>query len=178
MIPYLCELLAASQRNRPKCEKMKDASSSRLALYIIVRGSRHAQLSSGKHRTCWSSDLDLHYDVFTLLRSYFRLHRSSAYRLNVRARPSGPAGSIYKQYLSPALVQCCPGKGRQGEYEPLGYGEAGRCSCGVWAVSMRVSGQWGESPSEPCVWSHLLHWLVLCVDVVFNIHNSFLTGYC
>ena len=32
MVPYLCELLAASQRNRPKCEKMKDVSSSRLAL--------------------------------------------------------------------------------------------------------------------------------------------------
>ena len=27
MIPYLCELLAASLRNRPKCEKMKVVSS-------------------------------------------------------------------------------------------------------------------------------------------------------
>ena len=34
MIPYLCELLAASLRNRPKCEKMKVVSSSRVALYV------------------------------------------------------------------------------------------------------------------------------------------------
>ena len=34
-IPYLCELLAASLRNRPKCEKMKVVSSSRVALYIV-----------------------------------------------------------------------------------------------------------------------------------------------
>ena len=34
MVPYLCELLAASLRNRPKCEKMKVVSSSRVALEL------------------------------------------------------------------------------------------------------------------------------------------------
>ena len=40
MVPYLRELLAALLRNRSKCEKMKNVSSSRLALYTVFHAKR------------------------------------------------------------------------------------------------------------------------------------------
>ena len=100
MVPYLCELLAASQRNRPKCEKMKDVSSSRLALYVSsVRRRLNAHA--------------LHVRVSTI--SSLRIPSSSSSAKGKRERERRAHESVHRRRLcnqESARLQRPPRKGR------------------------------------------------------------------
>ena len=101
-MPYLCELLATSLRNRPKCEKMKVVSSSRVALYIIghklsllflvallptVKSLGVFSLQAGNGPTwltqLFTSDREVYLETY--LRGYGRYARGTNTEMNINA---------------------------------------------------------------------------------------------